>query len=124
MNHYESLQFLPELRLSKLSIFSFFLLKCPKRIFSLNIFSSISSDLTCPVWPCGMPVMGGAEESWRGILLLIYRGDKHHTLVVVAVTGGTTSVTITPAEVPTHNMSLTARSEVTRRQAVLCWMKI
>ena len=62
------------------------------------------SYLTWPVWPCGTPARGGGAAS----------------LVVVRVMGGTVRVTITPAEVPTHNMSLTARSEVTRRHAVLC----
>ena len=64
----------------------------------------IISYLTWPVCPCGTPARGGGAAS----------------LVVVRVMGGTVRVTITPAEVPTHSMSLTARREVTRRHAVLC----
>ena len=64
----------------------------------------IISYLTWPVCPCGTPARGGGAAS----------------LVVVRVMGGTVRVTMTPAEVPTHSMSLTARSAVTRRHAVLC----
>ena len=73
-------------------------------IAMMMMMMMIISYLTCPVCPCGTPARGGGAAS----------------LVVVRVMGGTVRVTMTPAEVPTHSMSLTARSEVTRRHAVLC----